>query len=142
IWTFLMEGEFWNASRSKDSANHRLAQAHIAFLIERGVQHDLRSKREIVAGITVDLLAEKLPRSEIAKALKRALQMGRDGQPFTDADLYAAVPPAVLVDHVALPVIMQSVIVPLGECAGFVDATGRPSNGEIIDVELIDTDGA
>src|SRR5262245_37500196 len=32
IWAFLMEGDFWNASRSKDPANHKLAQAHIAYL--------------------------------------------------------------------------------------------------------------
>jgi hypothetical protein len=142
IWAFLMEGEFWNASRSKDSANHRLAQAHIAYLIDRGVVHGLRTKREVVDGVSVDVLAEKLPRSEIAKALKRALQMGREAQGFTDGDLYSAVPPAVLVDHVALPVIMQTVIVPLGEAAHFVDAHPPTANGEIHDIEHTDTDGA
>jgi hypothetical protein len=121
MWSFLMEGEFWNASRAKDSANHKLAQAHIAYLIEHGLLHGLRTKRDVVDGISVEVLAEKLPRSELAKALKRALQMGREGQAFTDADLYAAVPPTVLVDHVALPVIMQSVIVPMGESAKFVE---------------------
>src|SRR5262249_1008244 len=80
LWTFLMEGEFWNVSRSKDAAGHRLAQSHIAYLIERGVVHGLRSKRDVVDGISIDVLADKLPRGEIAKALKRALQMGREGQ--------------------------------------------------------------
>jgi hypothetical protein len=141
LWIFLMEGEFWNASRSKDPTNHRLAQAHIAYLIERGVVHGLRSKRDIVDGITIELFADKLPRSELAKALKRAIQMGREGQAFTDADLYATVPPTVLVDHIALPVIMQTVIGPMGESAEFVDPAPS-ANGESASAELVLSDGA
>ena len=121
VWAFLSEGDFWKVSRSKDAAAHKVAQAHIAFMLDRGISHGLVSHADMFEGITVEVLAEKLPRGEMAKVIKRALSVGREGQPFTDRDLHSAVPSTVLVDHIALPVIMDGVITPMAKTAGYLD---------------------
>ena len=121
VWAFLTEGDFWKVSRSKDAAAHKVAQAHMAFMLDRGIAHSLVSHADLFEGITVEVLAEKLPRGEMAKIIRRALTVGREGQPFVDRDLHTAVPSAVLVDHIALPVIMDGVIVPMARNVGYVD---------------------
>jgi hypothetical protein len=128
VWTFLMEGDFWKVSRSKDGAAHKVAQAHIAFMLDRGLAHDLITHADVFEGITLDVLAEKLPRSEMAKVLKKALAVGREGQPFLDRDLHSAVPSAVLADHIALPQLMDGVVVPMARAAGFVDKSSEALN--------------
>ena len=125
VWSFMMEGDFWKVSRSKDSGAHKVAQAHIAYMLDRALAHDLISHADVFEGITLDVLAEKLPRSELAKVLKKALTLGRETQPFVDRDLHSAVPSAVLADHIALPQIMEGVIVPMARTAGFLDKPGE-----------------
>jgi hypothetical protein len=120
LWTFLMEGEFWKVSRSKDVNGHKIAQSHIATMIDRGIAHGLHSHKDVIEGITVEVFAEKLPRAELAKVIKGALVMGRDNHPYTERDLYTGVPASVIVDHVALPQVMDSVIVPMARRAGYV----------------------
>jgi hypothetical protein len=119
VWSFLMEGEFWKVSRSKDSAAHKTAQAHIATMIDRGIAHGLHSHKDVVDGVTIDVYAEKLPRAELAKIIKSALTMGRDNHAYTERDLYGAVPASVLVDHVALPQVMETVVLPMAKKAGY-----------------------
>jgi hypothetical protein len=134
IWLFLMEGDFWKVSRSKDAGAHKIAQAHIAFMIDHGITHGLQSHRDLVDGITIDVLAEKLPRAELAKVIRAALSMGRDNHPYTERDLYGAVPATVLVDHVALPQVMESVVVPMARRAGYV----APDTGDTLEIsELV-----
>jgi hypothetical protein len=121
IWAFLTEGEFWKVSRSKDSAGHKMAQAHLAYLLERALAHGLVSHTDVIDGISVELLADKLPRAELTKILRRALDLGRAGTAFRQADFYEATPATVLVDHVALPQIFDTVILPVARSAGYVE---------------------
>ena len=60
----------------------------------------------------------------MAKIIKRALSNGRQGQGFTDRDLFGTVPSAVLVDHIALPQIMDGVVTPMARTAGYLDKGG------------------
>lgn len=139
LWAFVVEGEFWKVSRSKDALGHRLAQATVAYLLERALGHGLISCADLFDGISVDVLAEKLPRGELAKALTRALAVGREGQPFTDRDLYSAVPASVLVEYVALPQIVDGVLAPMARRLGFLDGSrpeGQPA--ELVPDEVID----
>lgn len=138
IWSFLTEGEFWRISRAKDPAGHRVAQAAVAYMIERALGHGLISCSDLFDGITVDVLAEKLPRTELAKALARALAVGREGQPFGDRDLYAAVPASVLVDHVALPMMVDGVLLPLARKLGILDLSRQADQGVEGEVESED----
>ena len=139
LWGFVTEGEFWKVSRSKDALGHRLAQASVAYLLERALAHGLITCADLFDGVSVDVLCEKLPRGELAKALARALAVGREGQPFTDRDLYSAVPASVIVEYVALPQVVDGVLVPMARRAGFLEAKPRePSGAELTPDEVID----
>jgi hypothetical protein len=137
VWTFLLEGEFWKAPRSKDGGVYRVAQAHLAFMLDRALAHHLVSHENVVEGITIDVIAEKLPRNDLARVFKGAVVAGRSGKPFNDGDLYGAITAATLVDYVPLPHIMASVLAPMALAAGFVEVVtvpkphvGKPANGE------------
>ncbi|HEY4117503.1 MAG TPA: hypothetical protein VGM56_06585 [Byssovorax sp.] len=139
VWLFLMEGEPWKVSRSKDAAGFKKVQHHMAYLIDRGIVHGLHSHQDVIDGITVEVLAEKLPRSELAKLVKRALSMGRENRSFTDRDMSAAVPTATILDHVPLPQVMDSVVSPMARRANYLEpppakedkpqAAPAPANG-------------
>ena len=123
LWAFVTEGEFWKVSRSKDAAAHKIAQAHLAYLIDRGLAHGLLSHTDLIEGISIELIAEKLPRAELAKVIRKALDIGHTGAPFKHVDLFDASPSSVLVDHIALPHIFESVILPVARAAGLVEAS-------------------
>ncbi len=123
LWAFLTEGEFWKVSRSKDSAGHKIAQSHLAYLVDRALAHGLASHADIIDGITIELLGEKLPRGELTKIIRRAIDVGRAGAPFKHAEILEATPSTVLVDHIALPLIFDSVVLPVARTAGYVDAS-------------------
>ncbi len=137
VWLFLMEGEPWKVSRSKDAAGFKKVQHHMAYLIDRGIVHGLHSHQDVIDGITVEVLAEKLPRSELAKLVKRALMMGRENRSFTDREMTAAVPTSTILDHVPLPQVMDSVVTPMARRANYVepppakgdDKGAAPNNG-------------
>lgn len=121
IWAFLMEGEFWKVPRSKDGGVYRTAQGHIAFMLDRAIAHKLVTYENIIDGITIEVLAEKLPRNDMARVFKGALAAGRAGKPFNDGDLYSTMTSATLVDYVPLPHVMQTVILPMATTARFVE---------------------
>lgn len=129
LWLFLTEDEFWKVSRSKDPAGHKSAQKYVAYWIERGISHGLHTHQDIVEGITIEALADKLPRGELAKALKRALEMGRESLPYTESDLYGAVPADVLVDHIALAHLMDNVVLPMARRVKFLEPPPPPVAG-------------
>jgi hypothetical protein len=121
VWNFLMEGEFWKLSRSKDGATHKTAQAHLAYMIDRGLAHGLHTHRDVVSGITVDMFAEKLPRGELGKLLKASLALGGEGKPYRETEFYETIPSTVIVDHIALPHLMEGVVGPMAARAGLVE---------------------
>jgi hypothetical protein len=140
VWTFLLEGEFWKAPRSKDGGVYKIAQAHIAFMLDRAIAHKLLTYENVIEGVTIDMIAEKLPRNDMARIFKGAITAGRTGKPFSDADLYTTMTSATLVDYVPLPHVMQTAILPMAQAVGFVDvqvpkpptngaATGKPGEG-------------
>jgi len=122
IWTFLLEGEFWRVARSKDGGAYKISQAHVAFMLDRAIAHHLLSYEQLIDGITIEVIAEKLPRNDMARILKNAIAAGRSGKPFNDADLYNGMSSSTIVDYVPLPHVMQSVIAPMALTAGFVEA--------------------
>jgi hypothetical protein len=130
VWTFLLEGEFWKAPRSKDGGVYRTAQGHIAFMLDRAIAHHLISHEDIIEGITIEMIAEKLPRNDMARVFKGAVTAGRGGKPFNDSDLYTLMTSSTLVDYVPLPHIMQTVLLPMASAAGFVEVVvPKPDGG-------------
>jgi hypothetical protein len=110
LWLYCIEGEFWNVGANKKHEFER-AKDHVAFMLDRSLIDKLISYRDIVEGISVEELATRLPRSELGKLLKQALENSHNKTPFTEMDLLATLPPSELVKHVPLTHIWDSVLV-------------------------------
>ncbi len=110
LWAFIVEGQFWKVSVKEDKAAYAMAQQHLAYMLDRALIDGLITPRDIVDGIGVVELCNRLPRSEMASLFSAALDGGRKGTPFTDKDLLATLPPTTLVQHVPLTHIYEAVI--------------------------------
>ncbi len=110
IWAFLTEGDFWRGSSNKALAD--IARNHVAFLLERALEDKLITHRDVVEGVTVEELANRLPKAELGRLISCALQNADKGTFFTESDLLATTPPRVLVQHVPLAHLWDAVIVP------------------------------
>ncbi len=110
LWAFIIEGAFWKVTPKEDKAAFAMAQQHVAYLLDRALLDGLITPRDVVDGIGVSELCNRLPRSEMASLFTAALDGGRKGSAFTDRDLLTTLPPSTLVQHVPLPHIYESVI--------------------------------
>ena len=110
IWAFLTEGEFWKASTNKTQAD--VARNHMAFMLERALSDKLLTHRDVVDGVTVEELANRLPKAELGRLIQCALQNGERGATFTDSDLLATTPARTLVQYVPLSHLWDNVVVP------------------------------
>jgi hypothetical protein len=111
LWAFITEGEFWKTSPSRQK-EYSAAKSHIAFMLTRALEDRLISHADIVDGITVEEVASRLPKSELGKIIKGALQCGKRGAPFLESDLITSMPPEVLVNYVPLFQVWDSVVDP------------------------------
>ena len=68
LWSFVTEGNFWQVEARKDAKTHALAVAHISYLIDRAMEDQLLTHRDVVRGITVASMVELLPRSEMPRS--------------------------------------------------------------------------
>jgi hypothetical protein len=110
LWAFIVEGQFWKVTAKDDKAAFATAQQHIAYLIDRALVDGLITPRDVVDGIGVNELCNRLPRSEMASLFTAALEGGRKGTAFTDKDLLATLPPSLLVQHIPLPHLYEAVL--------------------------------
>lgn len=108
LWSFLVEGEFWTSTAKGPTI--AVARKHVAYLIDRALADKLITARDVVDGISVAQMTSHLPRGELAKIIGAALEAGRAKASFTDVELLAALPPSVLVEHVPLTQIFESVV--------------------------------
>ncbi|MGC4067517.1 MAG: hypothetical protein QM784_23305 [Polyangiaceae bacterium] len=111
LWSFLIEGEFWNVAPTK-SEDYRIGKQHIAFLLDRALTEGLITHRVIIEGITVAELATRLPKAELGKIIEGALAAGQRKMPFTEVELWNALTASVLVEYVPLAHLWNSVISP------------------------------
>jgi hypothetical protein len=108
LWSFLVEGQFWQAPPK--GAEIATARVHVAFLIDRALTDKLITSRDVVDGVSVAQVTSHLPRGELAKIIQAALDSGRGGKPFTDVELLGALPSLVLVEHLPLGHVFESVL--------------------------------
>lgn len=126
LWSFVIEGEFWKTDKSKGATFDR-AKEHIAFMLDRALADGLISHSDLIGGVSVDTLAQSLPRKKLGDIINAALAMGRDKKAFTERDLFGAAAAAVLVEDVSLLHIWETVIVPkIAEGHGLVEAKSPP----------------
>lgn len=126
IWTFLTEGDFWKGASNKALAD--IARNHVAFLLERALEDKLITHRDVVEGVTVEELANRLPKAELGRLISCALQNADKGTFFTESDLLATTPPRVLVQHVPLAHLWDAVVVPrIAQRHGYVPLAQAPA---------------
>jgi hypothetical protein len=111
LWSFVIEGEFWNTNKT-DKAGYERAQQHIAFLIDRGLKDMLLSHQDVIDGISIVKISQLMPRPELEMAMTSALAAGRRGQPFSDRDFYDALSSATITMHIPLPHLWDEVVHP------------------------------
>jgi hypothetical protein len=121
LWAFVVEGEFWKTDRSRGALFER-AKEHIAFMLERALADGLINHQDLVNGVSVDAMAEALPRQTLGAIIKAALALGAGKQAFTEKDLMATAAARVLVEDVSLVHIWETVIGPkIAVSHGFAD---------------------
>lgn len=111
LWAYVTEGEFWKISPSRQK-EYAAAKSHMAFMLARALEDKLVSHQDIVEGITVEELASRLPKSELGKIIKGALECGKRNAPFTETDLLGSMPPDVLVNYMPLFQVWDAIIDP------------------------------
>lgn len=111
LWAYVTEGEFWKISPSRQK-EYAAAKTHMAFMLQRALEDKLVSHQDIVEGITVEELASRLPKSELGKIIKGALECGKRNAPFTETDLLGSMPPDVLVNYMPLFQVWDAIIDP------------------------------
>jgi hypothetical protein len=111
LWAYVTEGEFWKISPSRQK-EYAAAKSHMAFMLARALDDKLVSHADIVEGITVEELASRLPKSELGKIIKGALECGKRNAPFTETDLLGSMPPDVLVNYMPLFQVWDAIIEP------------------------------
>jgi len=111
LWAYVTEGEFWKISPSRQK-EYAAAKSHMAFMLARALEDKLVTHADIVEGITVEELASRLPKSELGKIIKGALECGKRNAPFTETDLLLSMPPDVLVNYMPLFQVWDAIIEP------------------------------
>jgi hypothetical protein len=81
-------------------------------MLARALEDKLVTHADIVEGITVEELASRLPKSELGKIIKGALECGKRNAPFTETDLLGSMPPDVLVNYMPLFQVWDAIIEP------------------------------
>jgi hypothetical protein len=89
-----------------------VAKTHVAFMLERALEDKLMSHRDVVEGVTVEELANRLPKAELGRLIQCALGNANKLTVFSEADLLATTPPRTLVQHVPLSHLWDAVVVP------------------------------
>lgn len=133
LWTYIVEGEFWKATSSKKPEFER-AKAHVAFMIDRALADGLITHRDVVEGVTVAELAQRLPKPELGKLIERALNNSHKNAPFTEVDLFDALTASVLVEYVPLEHIWNKLVVPrIAEAHGYVGGGSAEAPAAAVD---------
>ena len=128
LWRFITEGEFWKRdAKGKDA---KVAQQHVAFMLNQALEDQLITHEDVVEGISVAELALRLSKEALGKIIEQALKQGKTGNAFTEFTLLAAMPPEVLVEYVPLSHIWDSVIQgKIAERHGYIEAPAPAPEG-------------
>ncbi len=135
LWAFVIEPGYGMGSVELGEQIPEIRE-HTTFIIEQALGEGLIGHREVVSAISVPMLVDRLPRSELATVFERVLEEGREGMAFTDELLFQMVPMSVIVAHVPLATLWDWVIgakiaVPLGLMPD--QASPRPEDEALFD---------
>ncbi|GEM_PF-2625751 len=127
LWTFVIEPEFWG--HRKDNPQFERAKKMLSNMLDRAITDALLSARDIIEGISLPVLVEHLPKTELVSLLNAALSRANGGKPFGEADLLETVPSTTIVEYVPLSHIWSTVIVPkVAHSQGFAHGGAASNN--------------
>jgi hypothetical protein len=109
LWAFDVEGQPWKTTPATKTSHDR-AKGYVAYIIERALENLLVSHEEVVHAISVNKLAQCLPKEKLGSIIEASL---KTSDKFTEEDLLGAVPPKDLVEYVALDYLWEKVVTPL-----------------------------
>ncbi len=129
LWQFITEGAFWKSDIKGKSS--KVAQQHVAFMLNQALEDKLITHQDVVEGISVGELALRLSKEALGKIIEEALRQGKTGSAFTETNLLSAMPPEVLVEFVPLSHIWDTVIqTRIAEQHGYVQANDGDAAGD------------
>lgn len=111
LWAYVIEGEFWMKARD-GSRDYERAKEHVAFILDRALTDGLLTHADLVDGVSVEKLAQSLPREQLAALINAALELGRSKKVFTEEALLETAAAQILVEDVSLVHIWETVVVP------------------------------
>ncbi len=103
LWTFVTSDPFWTRSDEQ-------SLARVSFVLETALDEELIGLSDLVDGVTVERLAEALPKEILERALIDALNAGRNGDAYDEQFLFDNVPLDQWVRYVPLEVLWHSVV--------------------------------
>lgn len=109
LWAYVIEPSHFGGETRQPEVLKSI-RAHTAFIIEEAMQEAIIRPRDVVSGIGVSALVDRLPREEVAGLLERALEDGREELPFRDATLFEMVSLPTICSHVPLATLWNWVI--------------------------------
>jgi hypothetical protein len=109
LWAYVVESSHVGGEARQPEVLKAI-RSHTAFIIEEALREALLRPRDVITGIGVPALVDRLPREEIATLLERALDDGRDELPFLDATLLDLVSLPTICTHVPLATLWDWVI--------------------------------
>ncbi|MEO8904406.1 MAG: hypothetical protein ABI488_18730, partial [Polyangiaceae bacterium] len=125
LWAFLVEDEFWSTLNAE--ANRERAIGRMTFTLENALREDLLSLADIADGISIEMLATRMPHKELQKLVGHALKLGRERKPLTEEALLDCVSLQSIIGYVPLEHVWKSVIVErVARPAGFLTPPSEP----------------
>lgn len=111
LWAFLVETQFWNATKEQGDA-YRTAQKHTAAFLGRALVHRLIDAKAIASALTVPAIVERLPKAELVRAVEFALDASANGKDFTPKELLGDQAHVVLVRSFPISEIWTQLVAP------------------------------
>ena len=116
LWEFLHQDAFWQSTANKPG--HGRSAARMTFLLERALEENLLTLRDIADGVTFDEIAERLPPEKLKQVVTHALQRARRGEALDEESLLEIVPLGELIEsvpllHVWTNVVLDKIALPL-----------------------------
>lgn len=105
LWTFVTEGEFWNRARDNDAFEQ--GRVLTAYVLERGLAHELLSLRDVVLPVAVKSVRSDLTADVLWDIVRTALEIK---EKFSYEHFLDAVPIETLTRNVPLWTFWEQII--------------------------------
>ncbi|HTV19862.1 MAG TPA: hypothetical protein VMG12_14355 [Polyangiaceae bacterium] len=119
IWDFLAEDQFWRLESDATETQRQAAAERMSFTLMQAVQERLLTLRDILEGVTYEVVADSLSPNELRTVVRHALVRGRDGIGLNEKVLLEVLPldklmRSMSLEHIWTDVVVQRLAIPCG----------------------------